>query len=124
MKRQKKHNIIKYKRGKGLYLKVDPEILRYASLHALNKGIPRSELFRNLITEWYDDVKDRVSEDAIFDSIVYQIYKIWQNKKSKYKNFDEYLDQLERELTIQRSPIDKDSVIRIIRMVDEKNKQD
>ncbi len=99
------------------------DVLNYMELYALANGVSKSSIVRELIVDWHVHKSSITSTTKLIDNIVYQVYGIWQNKKAKYDNFEEYLDQLEKELSGNRTPIDGPTVKIIIRKLYDKHEE-
>jgi hypothetical protein len=83
------------------------KIADYASLYALDKGISRASIHRELITDWYEDQSANVSEEDLLDNISEMLYKVWQTRKRNYKDFEQYQDHVEDELIRRNSKINR-----------------
>ena len=114
---------IGYTKLKMITITLPADMVNYATLYGLSKGESRAKVIRAPILTWYNDKMGEISEERLIENIVYQLDRIWQNKKSKYKDFDEYLDQLEYELGRRKSPIEPGIIKLIILKLDEKNRQ-
>ena len=106
------------------------DVIRYLYLYCLAMGETRSFTVRELVDDWYHTTKEEWPADVLFERIVDAIERQWkisQTGKSKatprYDNFDQFLDQLESELSKSYSKVDPVTTKALIHRLDEKNRQ-
>lgn len=109
---------------KNVVITFPPKIVEYLSIYSISRGYARSKLLREIITRWYEEMLGEQSLETVYDVVVQKVYEIWQTKKSRYEDFEEYLDQLQRELSFRRSPIDDEAIKIIVQKLYEKEQED
>jgi len=126
--------LLRTKTGKKAPCKVHaylPEyMLDYLNLYALAMGKFRSKILLGLVEDWYSLAIEDKTEEMLIDLIVENVQNQWEmlqraaKTKSKYISFDDFLDQLETELSSGKKPqINSETAKTIIRILDEKNKR-
>jgi len=107
---------------------MEESIALYLNLHSLAMGTSRTQTIRSLIEQWYAYTSADITEEMLIDKIMARAEQQWEvlqqhaRTKSQYENYDDFLDQLERELKNKDPKIDRGIVKTIIRRLDEKNK--
>ena len=103
----------------------------YLNLYALAEGNARTQTVRALVETWYRETSERMTEEMLIDKVITRAEIQWDviqsvaRTKAQYESFDDFLDQLEKELSREKgnvAKIDQSIIHTIIRRLDEKNK--
>ena len=91
-----------------IFANIDKNLVAFMNLFALYKGINRTYLLRLILKEWYEKVITTESEEVIIDRMTEHLYKEWlairkvPRLRLQYRDFEAYLDQVEKELLNKR----------------------
>ena len=114
---------------------IPESVTLYLNLHCLAHGHTRTQAVRELVEAWYRRTYEDMPEEVLIDKIIDTAEKQWEiaqsvsKTKAQYENFDDFLDQLENELSNEyrkkrNLPLLDPTICKtVISRLDEKNKR-
>lgn len=105
------------------------ELTRYLNLFALAHNTTRMSIIRDVLESWHRTVLEELPEEMLIEKVITSVEKQWElsrradktRNKPRFKDFDEFLDQLENELNNKKPRINTVTIKTIIQILDEKN---